>query len=105
MTSDQPFPRQALLESLSRAYPACMLFADGTFIGATYAELFPEHVGRFVLDGAVDPLLNAFDTLLVQMEGFENGFRAYMVARTPRTYGYSPGTVSSQGIPAESWGK
>ena len=53
-------------------------YSYGTFIGATYAELFPEHVGRFVLDGAVDPLLNAFDTLLVQMEGFENGFRAYM---------------------------
>jgi len=53
-------------------------YSYGTFIGATYAELFPEHVGKFVLDGAVDPTLNAFDTLLVQMEGFENGFRAYM---------------------------
>lgn len=53
-------------------------YSYGTFIGATYAELFPEKVGRFVLDGAVDPLLNAFETLLVQMEGFENGFRAYM---------------------------
>ena len=53
-------------------------YSYGTFIGATYAELFPENVGKFVLDGAVDPLLNAFDTLLVQMEGFENGFRAYM---------------------------
>jgi len=53
-------------------------YSYGTFIGATYAELFPENVGRFVLDGAVDPLLGAFDTLLAQMEGFENGFRAYM---------------------------
>ena len=23
----------------------------GTFLGATYADLFPERVGRFVLDG------------------------------------------------------
>lgn len=53
-------------------------YSYGTFIGATYAELFPENVGKFVLDGAVDPTLNAFDTLLVQMEGFENGFRAFM---------------------------
>lgn len=53
-------------------------YSYGTYIGATYAELFPEHVGKFVLDGAVDPQLDAFDELLVQMVGFENGFRAYM---------------------------
>jgi pimeloyl-ACP methyl ester carboxylesterase len=54
-------------------------YSYGTFIGAVYADLFPEHVGKFVLDGAVDPTLDAFDTLLVQMTGFESGFRAYMV--------------------------
>lgn len=53
-------------------------YSYGTFIGATYAELFPKNVGKFVLDGAVDPQLSAFDQLLVQMTGFENGFRAYM---------------------------
>jgi len=30
-------------------------FSYGTFLGATYEALFPEHVGRFVLDGALDP--------------------------------------------------
>ena len=30
-------------------------FSYGTELGATYAELFPTRVGRFVLDGAVDP--------------------------------------------------
>ena len=29
----------------------------GTYLGAIYAELFPERVGRFVLDGALDPSL------------------------------------------------
>ena len=53
-------------------------YSYGTFIGAVYADLFPEKVGKLVLDGAVDPTLNAFDTLLVQMAGFESGFRAYM---------------------------
>ncbi|MGV8969567.1 MAG: alpha/beta hydrolase [Microbacteriaceae bacterium] len=53
-------------------------YSYGTFIGAVYADLFPENVGKFVLDGAVDPTLDAFETLLVQMTGFENGFRAYM---------------------------
>ena len=28
----------------------------GTYLGATYASLFPENVGRFLLDGAIDPL-------------------------------------------------
>jgi pimeloyl-ACP methyl ester carboxylesterase len=30
-------------------------YSYGTFLGATYETLFPSHVGRFVLDGAVDP--------------------------------------------------
>ncbi len=30
-------------------------FSYGTRLGATYAELFPDQVGRFVLDGATDP--------------------------------------------------
>ncbi len=27
----------------------------GTYLGATYAALFPKRVGRMVLDGAIDP--------------------------------------------------
>ncbi len=30
----------------------------GTFLGATYAGLFPKRVGRMVLDGAIDPSLS-----------------------------------------------
>ena len=36
----------------------------GTYLGATYAELFPDKVGRFVLDGAVDVSLDASSTVL-----------------------------------------
>jgi pimeloyl-ACP methyl ester carboxylesterase len=60
-------------------------YSYGTFIGAVYADLFPAHVGKFVLDGAVDPTLDAFDTLLAQMTGFESGFRAYMTDCLART--------------------
>lgn len=49
----------------------------GTFIGATYAELFPEQVGRMVLDGAVDPTLPNEETNLEQARGFETALRAY----------------------------
>jgi pimeloyl-ACP methyl ester carboxylesterase len=31
-------------------------YSYGTFLGATYARLFPGRVGRFVLDGTADPI-------------------------------------------------
>jgi pimeloyl-ACP methyl ester carboxylesterase len=54
-------------------------YSYGTFIGAVYAELFPDKVGHLVLDGAVDPTVGAFDELVVQAVGFEDNLRAYMV--------------------------
>jgi pimeloyl-ACP methyl ester carboxylesterase len=50
----------------------------GTELGATYAELFPERVGRFVLDGAVDVSLDTQSTSLEQAAGFETALRAYV---------------------------
>ncbi|MCY7395537.1 MAG: alpha/beta hydrolase [Nocardioides sp.] len=50
----------------------------GTKLGATYAELFPTKVGRFVLDGAVDPTLTNRDLNLQQATGFETALRAYV---------------------------
>ena len=50
----------------------------GTFIGATYAELFPANVGRFVLDGAVDPTMSGMDMGLGQAAGFEQATREYV---------------------------
>jgi pimeloyl-ACP methyl ester carboxylesterase len=50
----------------------------GTELGATYAELFPERVGRFVLDGAVDLKLDFRELALEQAAGFETALRAYV---------------------------
>jgi len=50
----------------------------GTELGATYAELFPDRVGRFVLDGAVDPKLDNLHDSLAQAKGFETALRAYV---------------------------
>ncbi|WP_130012634.1 alpha/beta hydrolase [Serinicoccus sediminis] len=50
----------------------------GTFLGATYAALFPEQVGRLVLDGAIDPELTGVEMGLGQAEGFERATRAYV---------------------------
>jgi pimeloyl-ACP methyl ester carboxylesterase len=49
----------------------------GTFLGATYAGLFPERVGRLVLDGAMDPSLPARRMNLDQTAGFETAFRSF----------------------------
>lgn len=53
-------------------------FSYGTYLGATYADLFPERVGHFVLDGALDPTLSTFDLAAGQAEGFEHALRAYI---------------------------
>ena len=49
----------------------------GTQLGATYATLFPQTVGRMVLDGAVDPELGVIDSALGQTTGFERALEAF----------------------------
>jgi pimeloyl-ACP methyl ester carboxylesterase len=49
----------------------------GTELGATYAQLFPERVGRFVLDGAVNPKLGVRESSLQQARGFQTALDAY----------------------------
>lgn len=54
----------------------------GTQLGAVYATLFPENVGAFVLDGAVDFTLSSKDLALGQAVGFDlsiNRFAEYCV--------------------------
>jgi pimeloyl-ACP methyl ester carboxylesterase len=50
----------------------------GTLIGATYAELFPEHAGRLVLDGAVAPDLPEEQLTADQAAGFELALSAFI---------------------------
>ncbi len=53
-------------------------FSYGTFLGATYADLYPQNVGRLVLDGALDPSMGGDDLVIGQAIGFENALRAYV---------------------------
>ena len=46
-------------------------YSYGTFLGATYAGLFPESVGRMVLDGALDPAASVNEVSAMQMRGLE----------------------------------
>jgi pimeloyl-ACP methyl ester carboxylesterase len=71
---DMDILRAALVETkldyLGKSY--------GTFLGATYADLFPTKVGRFVLDGAVRPNLTSSQVSEGQAVGFETATRAYV---------------------------
>ncbi|HRW00646.1 MAG TPA: alpha/beta hydrolase [Tetrasphaera sp.] len=49
----------------------------GTYLGATYAGLFPDRVGRMVLDGALAPDLTPEETAIGQARGFDTATRAW----------------------------
>ncbi|SKA93487.1 alpha/beta hydrolase fold [Agreia bicolorata] len=53
-------------------------YSYGTFLGSTYADLYPQKVGRLVLDGALDPTSSNFDVSVGQAVGFENAIKAYL---------------------------
>ena len=53
-------------------------YSYGTFLGATYADLYPDHVGRVVLDGAIDPSSSDAEVTEAQAVGFEQALRAYL---------------------------
>ena len=52
-------------------------FSYGTSLGTRYAELFPRNVGRMVLDGAVDPSLDAMELSRGQSAGFQRALRRF----------------------------
>lgn len=53
-------------------------FSYGTELGAVYAALFPDRVGRMVLDGAIDPITTEGENLIAQISGFDKALRAYL---------------------------
>ncbi|MGD9483412.1 alpha/beta hydrolase [Streptomyces sp. TRM70308] len=53
-------------------------FSYGTTLGGTYAHLFPERVGRMVLDAAVDPTANGTEHLRHQTTGFQRALENYL---------------------------
>lgn len=49
----------------------------GTKLGATYAELFPEQVGKFVLDSVLAPSAETFEVSKAQSAGFEQSLHEW----------------------------
>lgn len=53
-------------------------YSYGTYIGARYADAYPEKVGRMVLDGAMDPTTTEYEVVKEQTLGFEQALEAYL---------------------------
>ena len=53
-------------------------YSYGTYLGSSYADLYPDRVGRFVLDGAVDPELSMNEFSAGQAEGFERAIESFL---------------------------
>jgi pimeloyl-ACP methyl ester carboxylesterase len=66
-------------------------YSYGTYLGAKYAAAFPDRVGRFVLDGAVDPQLNGMQVSRGQSTGFQRAISRF-AADCPRHRGCTLGT-------------
>jgi pimeloyl-ACP methyl ester carboxylesterase len=62
-----------------------MGFSYGTFLGAMYADLFPNHVRAFILDGAIDPSLSVEEVNRQQAAGFEHSLNAFFADCAAKT--------------------
>lgn len=75
-------------------------FSYGTFLGQTYAHLFPTKVRALALDGVLDPSLSANDLLLAQLVGFERNLEAFLADCNARRSSATPCTYAASGDPA-----
>ncbi|MCX6440549.1 MAG: alpha/beta hydrolase [Actinobacteria bacterium] len=73
-----------------------MGFSYGTYLGTKYAQQFPTTVGRFVLDGAIDPTLDVYQQNLVQAQAFDKALANFTADCLRRTSCPLPKTANSQ---------
>jgi pimeloyl-ACP methyl ester carboxylesterase len=70
-------------------------FSYGTFLGTTYAALFPKNVGRMVLDGAMDPSVTDEQQSFNQLMAFDQSLRNYLADCLGKSSCLFSGTVDS----------
>lgn len=77
-TSDAAKDLDILRAALEQSRLDYLGVSYGTHLGATYAALFPERVGRFVLDAPLPASLDAEELTLGQALGFEDSLRRFV---------------------------
>lgn len=77
-TSDSARDMDVLRAAMGQSTLDYLGVSYGTHLGATYAALFPERVGRFVLDGPLPAALDAEELSLGQALGFEDSLSRFV---------------------------
>ena len=74
-------------------------FSYGTFLGETYAHLFPSHIRALALDGVVDPSVSMNDMNLTQTVAFDKNLQAFINDCVARRSVSKPCTYARSGDP------
>lgn len=77
-TADSARDLDVLRAALGESHLDYLGVSYGSHLGATYAALFPDRVGRFVLDGPLPSGLDAEAVALGQAIGFEDSLRRFV---------------------------
>jgi pimeloyl-ACP methyl ester carboxylesterase len=76
-TEDTVRDMDAIRAALGEERISYLGFSYGSYLGALYAERFPQHLRAAVLDGAVDPTATFEEAAVVQARGFERQLEAF----------------------------
>ncbi|MFI6604505.1 alpha/beta hydrolase [Nonomuraea sp. NPDC050536] len=79
-TADTARDLESLRQALGDARLTYLGKSYGTFLGATYADMYPNRVRAMVLDGAIDPAVPRLRLAGEQAAGFELALRTYIQA-------------------------
>ncbi len=78
-TRDAARDMELLRQNLGDSHLNFMGFSYGTYLGTLYAQQFPKKVGRFVLDGAINPSISNEEQALVQAIGFDKALANFVI--------------------------
>jgi pimeloyl-ACP methyl ester carboxylesterase len=84
-TADTARDVDQLREALGVRRITYLGYSYGSYLGTLYASLFPTHVRAMVLDGPVDPTLDAAAATLQQATGFERALDDFLADCSQRT--------------------
>jgi pimeloyl-ACP methyl ester carboxylesterase len=90
---------ELLRQQLGLTYLDAVGHGEGSQVLTVYADQYPQHVGRMVLDGSPDPAQNGADIAQAQAAGAEAAFAAFgtdCVNRGNCPLGANPGATLSQ---------
>jgi len=77
-TADAARDMELLRQALGDEKLNYMGFSYGTYLGTLYAQAFPNNVGRFVLDGAIDPSISIDQQSLIQAVAFDQALANFI---------------------------